>query len=231
MNATRGGTRLRRWALIAGACLMLGSAATIAIAWWFARWPKPYPLAAAAHWSHQESSAWLYQQRRTTRAMQLNGTSASRWAASGGGALVQAPPSWSRMAEPPDLGQSPTTLIEEAFGWPWPALSQAHLPARGGRLTTLDAIQLQTQHPHEPRFLALPVRPIWRGFLGDTVVFSALAWPLIMLIVLALRFVWVARERRRHRHGKCPKCGYELRPSNGQACPECGWNRPAEMPN
>jgi hypothetical protein len=32
----------------------------------------------------------------------------------------------------------------------------------------------------------------------------------------------IARRMIRHRHGRCPKCDYDLRRAGNERCPECG---------
>jgi len=84
----------------------------------------------------------------------------------------------------------------------------------------------------------LPLRPIFPGFLVNTLFYAAI-WFGIFFGVAALR-----RAIRRGR-GRCVKCGYDLRGhhsphphpqplSRGErgvqvGCPECGWNREEEQ--
>jgi hypothetical protein len=64
--------------------------------------------------------------------------------------------------------------------------------------------------------VVLPVYPYWPGFLVNTLVYSAIALIIILLI---------ARIRHRHRQhaGQCLTCGYDRRGLSPDApCPECG---------
>lgn len=65
-----------------------------------------------------------------------------------------------------------------------------------------------------------PYRPIWTGFLINTLFFT------LCVLVLA----WIRRSirhaRRMHRGG-CPFCAYELHHDFRNGCPECGWRRTA----
>lgn len=70
-----------------------------------------------------------------------------------------------------------------------------------------------------PRQRVLPLRPIWRGIIINTLFYS---------LVLCLLFVTVMQSRlavRRLRH-RCPKCAYLLKGQTVPGCPECGWGRP-----
>ncbi len=64
-----------------------------------------------------------------------------------------------------------------------------------------------------------PLRPVWPGFLINTLLYAGAAW-----LLLALPEGWrIARGRsvwQRRRRGLCPACGYDL--SGLTACPECG---------
>lgn len=62
----------------------------------------------------------------------------------------------------------------------------------------------------------LPLRPIWTGLIGDTLLFGACAW-------LGVAAVTGLRSYRRRRRGGCPECGYDLSATpNTSPCPECG---------
>ncbi len=68
----------------------------------------------------------------------------------------------------------------------------------------------------------IPYSPLAAGFLANTA-FNALILWLLILGPLALR------RLVRRRRGRCIKCGYDLRGDFESGCPECGWNRPAEV--
>jgi hypothetical protein len=71
---------------------------------------------------------------------------------------------------------------------------------------------------------ALPLHPIWPGFLINALFYAAVLWLLIPGPFALRRFT-------RIRRGRCVKCGYDLRgqpPEPAAAgCPECGWGRDA----
>ena len=67
-------------------------------------------------------------------------------------------------------------------------------------------------------YRALPACPIWPGFAINTVFYALVLW-LLFAAPFALPGV---RRRRRIKRGLCPKCAYDLRGTQSEACPECG---------
>ncbi len=66
----------------------------------------------------------------------------------------------------------------------------------------------------------LPLRPIWPGFVVNTVFYAAILW-------LVIRGHIAMQRHRRRKRGLCVTCGYDLRGNLTQGCPECGWRREA----
>ena len=64
----------------------------------------------------------------------------------------------------------------------------------------------------------LPLLPLWPGFAVNTLFYAISLWMLV-------RGPFALRRHLRHRHGRCLKCGYDLRGDLAAGCPECGWNR------
>lgn len=73
--------------------------------------------------------------------------------------------------------------------------------------------------PRDP--IVLPLRPIWTGFLLNTLLYAFLAW--IMTIG-----PFQIRRAVRTKRGRCPRCGYNVRGAFDDGCSECGWNRGGE---
>lgn len=61
----------------------------------------------------------------------------------------------------------------------------------------------------------LPTSPLWLGVVFNAAFYGAGCYGLAIGIT-------AARCYMRRRRGKCPSCGYELRASSSQVCPECG---------
>ncbi len=75
----------------------------------------------------------------------------------------------------------------------------------------------------------LPLRPIFPGFLINTLFYATTSWTLLVAPFATRRLI-------RTRRGRCVKCGYDLRgsaggrggrgdPGDGHVCPECGGSR------
>jgi len=62
----------------------------------------------------------------------------------------------------------------------------------------------------------LPYRPLWRGYL-----LNSLVWTLPIFVIMLLPSP--IRRSLRRRRGLCPACAYDLRATPaGSPCPECG---------
>lgn len=68
----------------------------------------------------------------------------------------------------------------------------------------------------------LPYRPLWFGFGLNVFLHSVLAALVWWLATVPGQFL---REVSRIRHGRCIRCGYDLRYDFVPGCPECGWRR------
>jgi hypothetical protein len=81
------------------------------------------------------------------------------------------------------------------------------------------------RHGGDVYFWFLPTRPLWPGFVVDTLFYAVILW-------LLIPGPFVLRRVIRIKRGRCPKCGYDLRgqppevgAAPGRGCPECGWKR------
>jgi predicted RNA-binding Zn-ribbon protein involved in translation (DUF1610 family) len=66
--------------------------------------------------------------------------------------------------------------------------------------------------------LIWPVQPIWPGFAINTIFYAAIMWMLFALPGVPR----AVRRRVRIKRGQCASCGYSLRESVSEKCPECG---------
>ena len=113
-------------------------------------------------------------------------------------------PSWSRFRTHMNNG-SYDSWSEFAYGWPRPSLycGDTHKSSALG----FSPIPLGNRH--------LPIDPIFPGFAINTIFYAAVLWVL---------FAVPGRVRRwlRIKRGQCASCGYSLRGSVSEQCPECG---------
>jgi hypothetical protein len=134
------------------------------------------------------------------------------------------------LAEADIPADAPTSLWEEAFGWPQPALkSRLEESPRLAYPRVIDGIVLTPRRGFGmgATLPYLPTRPIWRGFIIDSVI-AAMGWWMIFLLLLAgLRSLRRLPAALRRRRGRCPQCGYDLRGNFDAGCSECGWRRHA----
>ncbi|MEQ8845266.1 MAG: hypothetical protein RIB58_10470 [Phycisphaerales bacterium] len=132
-------------------------------------------------------------------------------------------------------GRGPTpstieeTLVRTTIGWPWPALRRDAYEARNTcvglpvpypvtpAVSWLGGIEVGVprQSLRSDRF-ALPLLPLWPGFLINIVFYAILAFAL-------MRTPRVLHRGLRRRRGRCERCGYDRQGLDAEAaCPECG---------
>ncbi|MCH7848432.1 MAG: hypothetical protein IIB99_11610 [Planctomycetes bacterium] len=154
------------------------------------------------------------------------------------------PPLWSEVGPTPVASQQIETwwgrpIIECARGWPCLALAnridlQWNPTTRKYSITKVGSgIPIETHHwpPQKPgrdwytgpipQRAVLRYRPIWPGFVINTIFYAA---------ILCLPFApFQLRRYVRVKRALCIKCGYDLRGNSGGGCPECGWRREDEV--
>lgn len=121
------------------------------------------------------------------------------------------------------------SLTRTTVGWPWPALrcedyeaTHAHggtgyMVAKTPKASLRGGLVFvsPSRNPFLDRF-ALPLLPLWPGFLLNTFFYALLLFALI-------RTPRVLRRAVRRRGGRCDRCGYDRQGLDPDAaCPECG---------
>ena len=221
---------MKRWTLRISLMLILGVVTTVGVAWGLAVGPRPnleggklvftattpvwyggyYAQAGAReiHWF----PLWLNPERSVDLVeKELRA-----------GAEVIDPSFWSRVNAfdatflEDNWFSEDLLVVDESYGWPGYALefSFSIEPDRSDD-------SLWTLHHgawNIAEGLYLPVRPIFPGFIINTVLYAAIWFVLI--------FGWRAHLRLVRRwQGYCPMCKYDVRGDMEQGCPECGWGR------
>ncbi|MFG0244263.1 MAG: hypothetical protein ACF8R9_15890 [Phycisphaerales bacterium JB054] len=139
------------------------------------------------------------------------------------------PPGW---VDRPDPSHGLSRTLTVAYGWPLPAMSEGvHFTNTLGvervwiwTPGNRDARGLRRARPIlESAEFGFPIRPVWRGLLGNAAIYGAVCWT----AVGGVRWSW---RRLRHKRGACVACGYDLAGlPKGSGCPECGaGTEPAE---
>lgn len=118
-------------------------------------------------------------------------------------------PAWSQFADPPSLRQ---WVGEISSGWPYRTLSWFSTVTPSTASYKRQHVWSVGEYPNEKY---LPLAPIWKGLLLNTLFYTASLW-------LLIPGPFVFRCMIRRKHGLCVKCAYDLRGADHKACPECG---------
>lgn len=175
------------------------------------------------------------------RSVQASSTYASGFgSSSGSGNPELLVPSWSGLTRPTSSMETGLSNREErqidARGWPMVALMSDldTLATSTNPLTGIPAANTYTPYTtgrgpfaaatpaanHVP--IPVPLRPVWIGLVGDSVIFGITWFAAWSLLTMPRRFF---REVGRVRSGACIQCGYDLGYDFIKGCPECGWRR------
>lgn len=127
----------------------------------------------------------------------------------------------------PDNLMIKVTCNGSAFGWPFKALARettcrerqviqlSPLRIRSNLQVTASGVMRVKYKTDVVRYIDLPTRVVWPGFLANTVMFGVSGWG----IAKGVRYFGI--ERRRRKAGLCPGCGYPHLFKAG-VCSECG---------
>ncbi len=218
---------MKRWLVRILLCLILGAITTVAVAWG----------AAAFHDARQGISEYgvsevndvlFYCWRRDRTALTYLSFTFAPAPDENGDPQIQLPmnriviPSWSHSWKFYSRSEEPhtRTLSEIAAGWPALGMVGSYsYPTWGGlKLVFENAIEWPTRFERVYEVRLLPLRPIWPGFVIDTLFYAAIWCGVIFGFTSAKRLI-------RAKRGRCPRCGYDLRGALATGCSECGWNR------
>ena len=118
-------------------------------------------------------------------------------------------------------------------GWsarslPWgPSVVTSDLGSRGGTSLNIRFTITMNNAWSEPANAVLGFG--WENKLRSLVLVVPFWFLVILFSVLPLASIRRAlRDRKRHAHGLCPHCGYDLRATPGR-CPECGRERSGDF--
>jgi hypothetical protein len=129
--------------------------------------------------------------------------------------------SWGNLPAALLPGALPSSGMEDARGWPLPALwcslDPAAIDGASGTPPVIGGFRLSRPGTSTAQFRALPLMLIWRNFVLDSAAFAA-AWCLAVGVFVLLRARW------RRARDLCPRCAYSLTGNGVHRCPECGWN-------
>ena len=132
-------------------------------------------------------------------------------------------PSGVRPNQPVDMADQAgiKPLVEDLRGWPFYSMRCSFSILRlgspsGGRTNSGIELEFQTDPGYVYGWMgarALPLRPIWSGFILNTLFYGVLAW-------LAVPGPLALRRLLRARRGLCMKCAYPI--GAGEICTEFG---------
>ena len=143
--------------------------------------------------------------------------------------ITKMPPSWSsvlnmdRFHRPPESPQETFPFwAEQASGLPFLSMSWSLQDSYSNVFDSHDFTRTALRFPDvTPRWFgrseirALPLLPIWSGFLFNTCFYTGLLWACFI-------GPFAIRRKIRRKRGLCLKCGYDLQGVDHTHCPECG---------
>jgi hypothetical protein len=211
------------YARLASAVLILGATLNWIVAWGCS-WISPPPSAALYFdYTPHEAPEWL------CLAWQRPGAARVRSRPIGGldANLVEGlkqlqeqfpqphVPTWSRVRRPP--ADTDGVLLEDARGWPCLSLTARIRPSdytrpseSGPRVSWGLVVGSHAQSlMQQGELRVLPLLPLWRGFLANSLLFATL----LAIPILLRRFL-------RWHLGRCLRCGFPI--GTSPVCTECG---------
>lgn len=202
----------------AAVCALAGAALTVVIAWGLALLPYPLSWVLTEEVAPHTDPAYVDVDRTrfgVEEAMRLLPKEEQK-----ASYLEREPPWWSRLRRP---GWRERRLgAEFAAGWPMRCLyaySVVEDTTRPSKFKMRACIRLRSRFGSRGLFqYALPLQPLWPGFLVNSAFYGA-----------GLFALWTGavegRGALRRRRGECPRCRYDLSGGAAAGCPECGCGR------
>lgn len=227
LRMTAGGTWTRRISI----ALLAGVAITVALSWL----AMPLPRGNAWHGPKTAQDLGLWEARdgklwSISRGRNAWHTVVSYWHMQVSGQSMMIPEAdyeaqkfdfrtLPRPQGPGSLDELYMNAWYHQTGWPMPALAcSVHWKQQIANSDIIYTVRGGVQLPRDTQFnpRALPMTPLWPGFLVNSALFAGL-WLLLTVGTGAIRRAW------RTQCGRCGGCGY---PRSGladsAACPECG---------
>jgi len=113
------------------------------------------------------------------------------------------------------VGESIELHAFQAHGWPvLSSWCESLLLRPNASVRDLGGVAIRRDDPA----CILPLRPIFPGFIVNTLFYAAIWFGVLFVPGIAKRAI-------RRKRGRCVKCGYDLRGDVAAGCPECGWGR------
>jgi len=129
---------------------------------------------------------------------------------------VRRPPKQERHLTEHDDGY--TVFQDMGCGWPFVAGAYAFDDVHGKRGPLHQETHWVLEVGHLTDGRSLPLKPIFPGFLVNTLFYAAIWFGIFFGVAALRRFI-------RKKRGRCVKCSYDLRGQFDKGCPECGWRR------
>jgi hypothetical protein len=117
--------------------------------------------------------------------------------------------------------------LQIAHGWPWLAFDAdvIWIHEKDAIVQSMDDLKIYASagvlwkdvqdSTSPPDIRVFAYRPLWPGLIANTIFFAA-------VILTASLFFRSARDLRRYRRGRCPRCAYNRQFDYTTKCPECG---------